>query len=80
MNDTRRLNIDCCAADAMREIAEALRSAHSDTAYGDETAKEALALAALALDRFRRVLDAPVLAVEHVAKNTSTMPTSEVAA
>lgn len=77
VNNARRDQIDCCATEAVREIAEALRRAHADTAYGDESAKECLALACMALDRFRRVLDGPVLAPErHVSRSLSTMPAS----
>jgi len=64
VNNERRSSIDRCATEAVREISEALRLAHTDTPLGDETAKERLALAAMALDRFRRVLEAPVLATK----------------
>lgn len=51
----------------MRHINEAYRLVGEDTAFGDEVAKENLALAALALDRMRRLLEAPVLAGEVTA-------------
>ena len=81
MNNARKACLDACTNEALRHIAEAVRSVEEDSAFGDEVAKEALAMASLALDRMRRVLDKPVLAGEpNMARGASTLPASEVAA
>ena len=82
MNNARRLGLDACTTEALRHLAEATRCVQEDTAFGDEVAKESLAMAALALDRMRRLLERPVFSSEPIAsRNTSTAPAGdEVAA
>jgi hypothetical protein len=78
MTNERRARIRALAVDATRQIQAAVDHAGEDTAWGDELAKEALALSTLTLERLRKLLDAPVLATERmVSRSMSTMPASE---
>lgn len=67
VNNARRLSLDACMGEALSHLAEVADHVGEDTAFGDEVAKEKLALASLALDRMRRLLEAPVLAGEVAA-------------